>query len=59
MVGGWAQRKDGEVVYELMEDVGREGTAAVEDEAGRLQKWLGDTTVTPRFRSPHDKSLSA
>ncbi len=59
VVGGWAQRKDGEVVYELMEDVGREGTAAVEDEASRLQKWLGDTTVTPRFRSPHDKNLSA
>lgn len=58
VVGGWAQRKDGEVVYELMEDVGREAEAAIEERCRQLAGWLGGVTVTPRFRSPHDKALA-
>ena len=59
VVGGWAQRKEGDVAHELFEDVGNEAASAVETKVAALQDWLGDTRVTPRFRSPHDKKLCA
>lgn len=59
VVGGWAQRKEGEVVYEIFSDIGHEAETLIEDEVGRLQDWLGGTTVTARFRSPNDRKLSA
>jgi Winged helix DNA-binding domain len=59
IVGGWAQRPSGEVVFRLLEDVGAEASAAVTDEASRLQAWLGDSRVTPRFRTPLERELSA
>ncbi|KOV36742.1 hypothetical protein ADK60_06450, partial [Streptomyces sp. XY431] len=52
VVGGWAQRADGEVVWRLFEDVGAEAVAAVGAEAERLVGWLGEVRVTPRFRTP-------
>jgi hypothetical protein len=58
VVGGWAQRKDGEVVYELLEDVGTDARDAIEGRIAELRAWLGDVTVTPRFRSPHDRRLA-
>ena len=59
IVGGWAQRKDtGEVVFRLLEDVGADVTAAVEAEAARLTRWLGDVRVTPRFPTPLQKQLA-
>jgi hypothetical protein len=59
IVGGWAHRKDGEVAVRLLEDVGADGVAAVEAAAGRLQRWLGKVRVTPRFRTPLERELSA
>ena len=59
VVGGWGQRPDGEVVVRLLEDVGREATAAVEAETARLQEWLGGVRVTPRFRTPLERELAA
>jgi len=59
VVGGWAQRKDGEVAYRLLEDVGTDAAAAVQAAAARLGAWLGDTRVTPRFRTPLERELSA
>jgi hypothetical protein len=59
VVGGWASRRDGEVAFRLLEDVGAEGTAAVEAAAGRLAGWLGPVRVTPRFRTPLERELSA
>lgn len=59
IVGGWGQRKDGEVAFRLLEDVGAEAAAAVEAEAARLTGWLGEVRVTPRFRTPLEKTLSA
>ncbi|MEU1591284.1 winged helix DNA-binding domain-containing protein [Streptomyces sp. NPDC005708] len=61
VVGGWAQRPGGEVVWRLLEteDLGQQARAAVEEEAARLSAWLGDTRVTPRFRTPLEKELSA
>jgi hypothetical protein len=58
VVGGWAQRKDGEVVCELLDDVGREAETVIEARRQELAGWLGDVTITPRFRSPHDKTLA-
>ncbi len=59
IVGGWAQRASGEVVYRLLEDAGSDAAAAVASEAGRLESWLGAARVTPRFRTPLERELSA
>jgi Winged helix DNA-binding domain len=59
IVGGWAQRADGEVVYRLLEDVGSEVAAQVEAAAVRLGKWVGSVRVTPRFRTPLERALTA
>jgi len=59
IVGGWAQRASGEVVYRLLEDVGRDVTVAVEASAARLTEWIGDVRVTPRFRTPLERELVA
>jgi hypothetical protein len=57
VVGGWAQRKDGEVAYRLLEDVGAGASGRVADAAERLTAWLGDARVTPRFRTPLEREL--
>ncbi len=57
-VGGWAQRGDGQVVTELLEDIDRTATTAVGHAAAALQTWLGDTRVTPRFPTPLQKQLA-
>lgn len=59
IVGGWIQRKDGELAWRLLEDVGTDGERAVEKEAARLQKWLGATAVLPRFPTPLYDQLRA
>src|SRR6516165_2086922 len=59
IVGGWAQRPDGEVVFRLLEDPGSAAAAAIGAEAESLQAWLGPTRVTPRFRTPLERDLSA
>jgi hypothetical protein len=59
IVGGWANRKDGEVAVRLLEDVGADGAAAVEAAAGRLADWLGPVRITPRFRTPLERELTA
>jgi hypothetical protein len=59
VVGGWAQRRTGELVLRLLEDVGADATAAVDAEAARLAAWLGPVRVTPRFRTPLERELVA
>ena len=59
IVGGWSIRKGGEVVLRLLEDVGAEAGAAVDAEAERLQAWLGETTVIPRFLTPLARELAS
>jgi hypothetical protein len=59
IVGGWAQRPGGDIVFRLLEDTGTEAAAAVTAEAERLQGWLGPVRVTPRFRTPLERELSA
>ena len=50
VVGAWAQRKDGEVVFRLLEDLGREAEQQVAAEAARLQAWIGEVRLAPRTR---------
>jgi hypothetical protein len=59
IVGGWAQRADGEIVYRLLEDVGADTVEAVEAAVGRLAKWIGAVRVVPRFRTPLERELTA
>jgi hypothetical protein len=59
IVGGWAQRKNGTLAYKLLEDVGAAAERAVESAAHDLERWLGSVYVTPRFRTPLERELSA
>jgi DNA glycosylase AlkZ-like len=59
VVGGWSQRRDGEIVYRLLEDIGSDAEAAVEAEAGRLEAWLGGVRLSPGFLPPFQRALSA
>ncbi|MFV5991771.1 winged helix DNA-binding domain-containing protein [Streptomyces sp. NPDC056231] len=59
IVGGWAQRADGEPVWRLLSDIGRDATGAIEAEAARLSEWVGETRITPRFRTPLERELTA
>ena len=60
VVGGWAQRPDGEIVWRLLDEegVGREAEAAIAAEAERMRGWVGTSRVTPRFRTPLEKELA-
>ena len=58
IVGGWAQRKDGEIAVRLLEDIGAEASAAIAAEAQRLRDWIGAVRITPRFRTPLERELS-
>jgi hypothetical protein len=59
VVGGWAQRRDGEIVFRLLTDTGTEAASAIALAAQRLQAWIWPTRVTPRFRTPLERELSA
>jgi hypothetical protein len=59
IVGGWRQHETGEVELQLLEDVGKRGRRALEDEATRLTEWLGGTRVVARFPSPLSKQLAS
>jgi hypothetical protein len=59
VVGGWSQRRNGEIVLRLLEDPGAEATAAIEADAARLADWLGPVRITPRFRTPLERELVA
>lgn len=57
VVGGWAQRGDGEIAFRLLEDVGSDAAAAIGAEAERVRAWIGDLRFTPRFRTPLEREL--
>jgi hypothetical protein len=59
IVGGWAQRKDGEIATRLLEDAGGDAARAIDAEVARLGAALGDLRVTPRFRTPLERELVA
>jgi hypothetical protein len=57
VIGGWTQMGDGEIRVELLEPVAAKISAMVDEEAGRLREWFGDSRITPRFRTPLEKRL--
>jgi hypothetical protein len=57
VVGGWAQRADGEVVFELFEEVSRAARAAIGTAAAEVEHQLADVRVKPRFPTPLQKRL--
>ncbi|MGW4846967.1 winged helix DNA-binding domain-containing protein [Nocardia brasiliensis] len=59
IVGGWAQRKDGEIVWRLLEDVGADAKTMIEAEAERTGAWFGEVRAIPRFRTPLERELTA
>jgi Winged helix DNA-binding domain len=59
IVGGWAQRRDGEVVFRLLDDVGAEGVRAIEREAVELAAWLGEARIRPGFLPPFQRALAS
>ena len=59
VVGGWGQRPDGEIAFQLLEEVGKDAGAAIEKQAARLGAWLGDVRISPRFATPLQRDLSA
>ena len=59
IVGGWTQTRDGELRHRLLEDVGRDGRAAIDAELHALDAWLDGTVVAPRFPGPLDRELRA
>jgi hypothetical protein len=59
IVGGWAQRQDGEIAVRLLEDAGAQAAAAISAEAERLREWIGPgVRITPRFRTPLERELA-
>jgi hypothetical protein len=61
IVGGWAQRADGEIAVRLLEDTGADASAAIAREAERVRDWIGRQTrtrVIPRFRTPLERELT-
>ena len=59
VVGGWAQRPDGQIVFRLFEDIGVEACRSLEDAAAQLAELLGTTRILPKFRTPLERELSA
>jgi hypothetical protein len=58
VVGAWAQRRDGEIAFRLLEDVGAEAVTAIESEADRLCAWIGDARLTSAFLPDFQRSLA-
>ena len=58
VVGGWSQRRDGEIAVGLLEDVGADARAAIDAEAARLRDWLGDARFSPGFLPPFQRELA-
>ena len=59
IVGGWAQRENGEIAVRLLEDIGAEAAAAIAAEAERLGEWIGPgSRLKPRFRTPLERELA-
>lgn len=57
VVGGWVQRKSGEIATRLLTEVGVEIEQAILDRAAWLADFLGAARVSSRFPCPLEKSL--
>ena len=59
VVGGWAQRKSGEISYRLLAEVPPKRVKSIATEADRVQSLIGDARVNVRFPAPMQKDLLA
>ena len=57
VVGGWTQTADGRIATKLLEEVDRRMQKLLQQECERLEAWLGDVRITPRFRAPLEREL--
>lgn len=55
IVGGWGQDADGRIQLHLLEEIGRDGTRALQQRADALTEWLAGVSHKPRFPSPLSK----
>ena len=58
IVGGWAQRPDGEVVVALLEEVGVDHRAMIDAEVDFVSRFVGPVVVKPSFPTPLQKRLA-
>ncbi|AFT99659.1 winged helix DNA-binding domain-containing protein [Nocardia brasiliensis] len=58
IVGGWAQRRDGTLAWQLLTDPGRAAQRAIAIEIDRLRDYLGDRRFTVAYRNPLERTLS-
>jgi hypothetical protein len=59
VVGGWAQRPDGEIIFDLHRQLSRKQRTMLEEAASRLVGFVGETRFRVRFPSPNQKRLLA
>jgi hypothetical protein len=59
IIGGWAQRADGEIAIRILEDVSADHLSLIDAEVERVGKWLVGVRIIPRFRTPTERELSA
>lgn len=52
VVGGWAHLPSGEIAMHLLDDIGSEATAALQQQAAALAEQIGDVRLTARGRRP-------
>lgn len=58
IVGGWGQRPDGQIVTQLLEDVGADYEALIDEQTAILGAAIGDTVIKPSFPTPVQKELA-
>ena len=59
VLGGWAQRKSGDIAFKLLADVPSKRVKSIDTEAERLRELIGDAQVNVRFPAPMQKELLA
>ncbi len=59
VIGGWAQRKSGEISYRLLGTVPPKRAKAIATEAERIRELIGGARVNVRFPAPMQKELLA
>lgn len=59
VVGGWAQRPDGTLAFDILEPISRSERAELNAEAERVHAFLGETRFRVRYPSPNQAELLA
>jgi hypothetical protein len=57
VVGGWVQRRNGEIAVRVLDDVGTERLAAIDAASASVHELLGPTRFSVRFPAPLQAQL--